>query len=263
MVGALCPYRWTCFLPVERNGLKTLEELCRETTAYTMEKKGRIVMECEYATRRFLKVAKAEGHTTLVWCRGFFRLSMHHWAKDANGVIYDPTVGQFLYGDNARITPGMAEYGYYDEVPAHLVGSLAHSTSQILASWLIMKPWVTVPDTTVGEHKVEVRISKRGDEYLYVQQPITFTPACNTGLRTFLVFHYKRGYRISVIQQDRRKTEDGRIIHPTSIKRFMVHFNGWVFEASEKGSVGSGGYKPEWKDIKHQFPKEVVDWIKL
>jgi hypothetical protein len=213
-----------------------LSELSAQVTEAIVMNYGDVRYKCGEATNKMIKLAQEQG-IDLVWGAGFFSWHSHNWVIDPEtGIIYDPTASQFG-GRNGAVLPIEAQYGEYDCIPEEYEKYIDRRPDWTLKSWNDVKRWIPFGvEEKVGFDKVELRISKRGDEYIYVSQETKFV-LDQPAVRSCLIFEYAKGWRVSVVMQDRIITRDKRVVRPTRIVRFMVHRDGSTYMAKEGQKV--------------------------
>lgn len=206
--------------------MATLMVLCQEVTRFYEERKG-IHLMCRQASKRLVSQAKKAG-IKLEFCYGFFGMSSHCWTEDENGNIWDPTAGQFLGGANGFVEKGSARHSMYDKIPQeHWYEVDRPPMSNRYYRWLVIKDAIRAGmNGEFGHDSYEWRVSKRGDEYLYLSFRVKFSPGDREPqVRTALVFRTKDGgLRFAVLMQRPIHREDGRLVYPTYRVNWTVKY---------------------------------------
>lgn len=215
--------------------MKTMKELNQQVRDSFAAKKGGVAYKCFEASVRLERLARTNKHSNVVHYTGFFSSQIHNWCLDTqSGIIYDPTMEQFGLTWSGQVTPDNPIYKKYWGTPQAEVQYWAPSMASYtnmghLARYFAFKQKSGgKSEETRGEFvQPQLKVSKKGDEYLLFQKKVHFT-VLDGGpqMRSCLVFKTKdgRGYNVRMLMQRMVMLED-RVIYPTSIKTYYLAGN--------------------------------------
>lgn len=246
--------------------LEQLQALSDAATEYVISKYGRTSMKCVEGRYNLFINARKAGFKEVEKAQGFFMGRHHNWVYDpVTEAIIDPTATQFG-GENGVILPSNERYSWYNAVPKEYLHHLGYQPSLQYSRWMAAKKWLlagTTPSEDWGENKVEWRVSKKGDDYLYFQREVHFDKYFTEHVRAGLVFTTKDGgYHVTVTMQ-RRVLVDGKVYRPTRIKHYYVSPYGALL-VSIRGKWqpfrdSQGFYHPS--SLMSELPEEVRNLI--
>lgn len=242
--------------------LEQLQTLSDAATAYVVDKYGSTSRRCVEGRHHLFMAARKMG-LMVEKAQGFYWGNQHNWVYDPQTeVIIDPTASQFGRHDGV-IMPDDRAYKLYDPVPKKWLNELGYQPSFQHQRWLTAKRWIkagTTPNEEWGEDKIEWRISKRGDHYLYFQRKVHFDKYPTEHVRSGLVFTTKDGgYHLTITLQ-RRVMVNYKVYRPTRIKHYYISPHGALlmsFRNKWQPYRDSQGYYFTPEEFVGQLPPEV------